>query len=251
MKKRKESKQQESIQSFRLNQWIAKSGLCSRRKADELIQKGLVKVNGKQVLDMGIRVVPKDKVSVEGKTIVPLQEKVYIVMNKPKNTITSVRDEKGRQTVMELLAKAIEIKGLYPVGRLDRNTSGVLLITNDGEITNKLIHPSFKVKKVYKVTLNKPIEKHDFESITKGVMLDDGEFSFDKAAIINEHKTILGVELHSGKNRIVRRTFEALGYSVKQLDRVYFAGLDKKRLRPGQYRNLRKKEILALKTLKK
>ena len=251
MKKNNKVKQTKTEPNFRLNQFIAKSGLCSRRKADELIKSGSVKVNGKMVVDMGIRVGLKDRVELGGKVLKPVQEKEYFILNKPKNTITSVNDDKGRRTVMEILSKDMDIRGLYPVGRLDRNTSGVLLITNDGEITNKLIHPSFKVKKIYKVTLDKPIEGIHFEQVTKGVDLEDGVFSFDKAAILNDTKTVLGVELHSGKNRIVRRTFEMLGYSVKQLDRVFFAGLDKKGLRPGQFRKLRKKEILALRTIKK
>ncbi len=230
-----------------LNKYISHAGVAARREAAEIVKKGLVKVNGETVTEPGHKVSEKDEVRVNGKKIFPARNLVYILLNKPKDYITTTDDPQGRKTVLDIIGKATPER-VYPVGRLDRNTSGVLLLTNDGELAQKLTHPSNEIKKVYHVTLNKPLEKNDFDSILKGIKLDDGPASVDALAYAdNKDKTQLGVEIHSGRNRIVRRIFEHLGYDVKNLDRVIFAGLTKKNIERGKWRFLSEKEVRDLK----
>ena len=230
-----------------LNKFIAHAGICGRREAAEMVKKGLVKVNGILITEPGHKVTSKDEVSVNGKKIFPAKNLVYILINKPKDYITTTNDPQGRKTVLDLIRHATPER-VYPVGRLDRNTSGVLLLTNDGELSQKLTHPSNDIKKVYAVTLNKVLEKKDFDQVLKGVMLEDGMASVDALAYADiKDKTILGVEIHSGRNRIVRRIFEALGYDVRHLDRVIFAGLTKKNVERGKWRFLNEKEVRDLK----
>lgn len=231
----------------RLNKYLAHAGIASRRKAAELVKEGKVKVNDKVVIEPGYEVQPKDVVKYKGKVIRMLEKKVYILVNKPKDFITTTKDEKGRKTVMHLIRKATDQR-VYPVGRLDRNTTGLLLLTNDGDLAQKLSHPSHSVKKVYRVELNKDLTKADMETIAQGVTLEDGEVKVDAVAYVDEKdKTKIGVELHIGRNRIVRRIFEHLGYEVKKLDRVAYAGLTKKDLPRGKWRYLNKKEVIMLK----
>jgi len=228
-----------------LNKFIAHCGVCSRRDAAEMVKLGKVKVNNEPVTEPGHKVSAKDEVKVNGKKILLSKNLVYILLNKPKDYITTTDDPQQRKTVLDL----IRIKErIYPVGRLDRNTSGVLLLTNDGELSQKLTHPSHEVKKVYHITLNRALEKKDFDQILKGVTLGDGPASVDVLAYADiKDKTQLGVEIHSGRNRIVRRIFEHLGYDVKNLDRVIFAGLTKKNVERGKWRFLTEKEIRDLK----
>lgn len=240
----------------RLNKYLAHSGVASRRKADELISEGKVKVNGVVVTEMGYKVQPKDKVTFENKTLNP-EQKVYILLNKPKDCITTTTDERDRMTVLDLIKGAYaEIKSvkkprLYPVGRLDRNTTGVLLITNDGELAQNLTHPSREIRKIYHVHLNKKITSEDFLKIKHGVVLEDGIAEVDEIAYANpKDKAELGVEIHSGKNRIVRRIFESLGYEVIKLDRVFFGGLTKKELPRGRWRFLDEEEVRRLRHFK-
>ncbi|MCX6318051.1 MAG: pseudouridine synthase [Bacteroidetes bacterium] len=234
-----------------LNKYIAHAGVAARREAAEIVKKGLVKVNGNVVTEPGYKVLPNDDVRVSGKKIFPAKNLVYILLNKPKDYITTTDDPQGRKTVLDIIGKATTER-VYPVGRLDRNTSGVLLLTNDGELAQKLTHPSNEIKKVYHVTLNKPLEKKDFEKILGGVVLEDGPASVDVLAYAdNKDKTQIGVEIHSGRNRIVRRIFEALGYDVKNLDRVIFAGLTKKNIERGKFRFLNEKEVRDLKHFRK
>jgi 23S rRNA pseudouridine2605 synthase len=210
-----------------------------------------VKVNGEVIAEPGYKVSIKDTVIVNGKKIQPVKDLVYILLNKPKDYITTTEDEKGRKTVLDIIINATPVK-VYPVGRLDRNTSGVLLLTNDGDLTQKLTHPSNEIKKVYAVTLDKPLTKAHFEAILKGVPLEDGVANVDVLAYTdNADKTQIGVELHSGRNRIVRRIFEHFGYDVKNLDRVVFAGLTKKNVERGKWRFLTEKEVRDLKYFKK
>ena len=230
-----------------LNKFVAHAGICGRREAAEMVKKGLVKVNGETITEPGYKIAPKDEVKVNGKKIFPAKNLVYILLNKPKDYITTTDDPQGRKTVLDLISRATTER-IYPVGRLDRNTSGVLLFTNDGELAQKLTHPSNEIKKVYHVTLNKPLEKNDFDRILKGVVLDDGLASVDVLAYADiKDKTQVGVEIHSGRNRIVRRIFEKLGYDVKNLDRVIFAGLTKKNIERGKWRFLAEKEVRDLK----
>ena len=234
-----------------LNKYIAHSGICSRRDAVELIKNGKVKVNGEVISEPGHKIVPTDAVIVNGKKIQPVKDLVYILLNKPKDYITTTDDERGRKTVLDLIHRATPIK-VYPVGRLDRNTSGVLLLTNDGELTQKLTHPSNEIKKVYAVTLDKPLSKAHFDEILKGVPLEDGPANVDTLAFTDTaDKTQIGIEIHSGRNRIVRRIFEHYGYDVKNLDRVVFAGLTKKNVDRGKWRFLSEKEVRDLKYFKK
>jgi 23S rRNA pseudouridine2605 synthase len=230
-----------------LNKFIAHSGVAARRDAAEIVKKGLVKVNGVVVMEPGHKVTAADDIKVNGKKIFLAKNLVYILLNKPKDYITTTDDPQGRKTVLDLIKRATTER-VYPVGRLDRNTSGVLLFTNDGELAQKLSHPSNEIKKVYHVTLNKPLEKKDFDTILKGVMLEDGKASVDVLAYADsKDKSQVGVEIHSGRNRIVRRIFESLGYDVKGLDRVIFAGLTKKNIERGKYRFLSEKEVRDLK----
>jgi 23S rRNA pseudouridine2605 synthase len=228
-----------------LNKFIAHCGICSRRDAAELVKLGRVTVNNETITEPGHKVSAKDEVTVNGKKTSLARNLVYILLNKPKDYITTTDDPQKRKTVVDL----IKIKErIYPVGRLDRNTSGVLLLTNDGELSQKLTHPSHEVKKVYHVTLNRVLDKKDFDRILKGVDLEDGPASVDVLAYADvKDKTQLGVEIHSGRNRIVRRIFEHLGYDVKNLDRVMFAGLTKKNVERGKWRFLSEKEVRDLK----
>ncbi len=230
-----------------LNKYIAHSGVCSRRDAVDLIKNGKVKVNGTAVTEPGHKIVPTDSVIVNGKKVAPVKGLVYILLNKPKDFITTTDDPQKRKTVLDLISHATKER-VYPVGRLDRNTSGVLLLTNDGELAQKLTHPSNEIKKVYAVTLDKPLEKKHFDSILKGVELEDGVVNVDVLAYTDaQDKTHIGVELHTGRNRIVRRIFEHLGYDVKALDRVMFGGLTKKNVERGKWRFLNEREVRELK----
>ncbi|HEX9958129.1 MAG TPA: pseudouridine synthase [Fibrella sp.] len=233
--------------SIRLNRYIANAGVCSRREADELIAKGDVQVNGNVVTEMGYRVKPSDVVKYGNKVLNP-EKMVYVLLNKPRDIITTTEDPEERHTVMDLIADAGPYR-LYPVGRLDRNTTGLLLMTNDGELAGKLTHPSNNVKKVYQVELDKPITEEHFEAIRNGLDLEDGHIKPDDLAIITPDAQVVGVEIHSGRNRIVRRMFESLGYEVTKLDRTVFAGLTKKELPRGKWRFLEPKEVVKLKYL--
>ena len=234
-----------------LNKYLAHCGVSSRRDAAELIKQGNVKVNGEVLTEPGYKMADGDKVTVNGKPVHLSVNLVYILLNKPKDYITTTDDPQKRKTVLDLIKRAT-FERVYPVGRLDRNTSGVLLITNDGELAQKLTHPSNEVKKIYAVTLDKPLEKNDFEKIIKGVVLEDGPAPVDALAYSDaKDKTQIGIEIHSGRNRIVRRIFESLGYDVRSLDRVMFAGLTKKNVERGKYRFLKEKEIRNLKYLGK
>lgn len=230
---------------IRLNKYLANSGLGSRRHADELIKMGLVSVNGQTITEMGFKVKPGDEVRYENK-LLKAEKMVYILLNKPKGTITTTQDPQERNTVMHLVAKACKER-VYPVGRLDRNTTGLLLLTNDGELAEKLSHPSYNTKKIYKAELDKPLTKADFDKISAGIHLEEGKAVVDDLAIVSDDKKTVGIELHIGWNRIVRRIFEALGYEVIRLDRVVYAGLDKKDLPRGHWRFLKAEEIVKLK----
>lgn len=230
--------------TMRLNRFIAISGVCSRREADELIKVGKVEVNGKVITEMGFQVGKKDKVKYEGKFL-KAEKMQYVLLNKPKGFITTMKDDRDRRTVMSLVEKACDER-IYPVGRLDRQTTGLLLFTNDGELAKKLTHPKYEIKKIYQVELNKPITEKDFLAITGGLKLDDGEVIVDDLAIINDDNKTLGIQIHSGKNRIIRRIFEHLGYSVDKLDRVMFGNLTKKNLGRGKWRHLSDKEVALL-----
>ena len=239
--------QQQTTGLMPLNKFLAHSGISGRREAADIVKQGKVKVNNIVVTEPGHKVSANDDIRVNGKKIFLAKNLVYILLNKPKDFLTTTDDPQGRKTVLDIVGKATPER-IYPVGRLDRNTSGVLLLTNDGELSQKLTHPSNNVKKVYAVTLNRPLEKKDFDKILKGVMLDDGMASVDALAYADiQDKTILGIEIHSGRNRIVRRIFEALGYDVKNLDRVIFAGLTKKNVERGKWRFLTEKEVRDLK----
>lgn len=233
-------------EEIRLNKFIANSGVCSRREADTLIQAGVVTVNGEVVTELGTKVnVYKDEVKFNGEKLKG-EEKVYLVMNKPKGYVTTASDPHAEKTVMELL-KGCPFR-VFPVGRLDKSTTGVLMFTNDGELAEKLTHPSYDKKKIYQVSLDRPLKQEDYEKALAGVELTDGKMAADELEFIDadDHRK-LGIEIHSGKNRIVRRLFEALGYEVKALDRVYFAGLTKKGLKKGEWRKLSEGEVNILK----
>ena len=234
---------------IRLNRFIANAGICSRREADTYIAAGNVTVNGKPVTEMGYKVKRSDDVRFDGKRL-SLEKKEYILLNKPKNFITTTSDEKGRRTVMELISSATKSR-LLPVGRLDRNTTGLLLFTNDGDLTKKLTHPKHGVRKIYHVHLDKSLSLADLHKIEAGLELEDGPIDVDSISFIQgAPKRELGVEIHSGRNRIVRRIFEHLGYEVTKLDRVIFAGLTKKDLPRGHWRHLTEQEIINLKNIK-
>ena len=231
---------------IRLNKYIANTGLCSRREADEYILSGQIQVNGKKVSEFGTKITPKDVVTFKGKKLTA-EKKVYILMNKPKDVITTTDDPQGRRTVFSII-KSRPGERIYPVGRLDRMTTGVLLLTNDGDLTKKLTHPKFQKRKIYQVTLNKALTNNDLEQIAKGVTLEDGFIKADAISFIDsEDKKQIGIEIHSGQNRVIRRVFEHLGYSVAKLDRAYFAGLTKKGLSRGHWRYLTNSEIATLK----
>ncbi len=234
--------------NMRLNKYLAHAGIASRREADELIKIGAVSVNGNIVTEMGYKVKPGDRVQFNGETIKP-ESKAYVLLNKPKNFITTTEDEKGRKTVMELVEKSAPVR-IYPVGRLDRNTTGVLLFTNDGDLAKKLTHPQHNIEKIYHVKLNKNLKSNDLDKIRAGLKLPDGFIQVDEASYIkNAPHSEVGLKIHSGRNRIVRRIFEHLGYEVIKLDRVLFAGLTKKDLKRGHWRHLTKKEVDFLKML--
>mgnify|MGYP006288212377 FL=1 len=230
----------------RLNKYLAKAGIASRREADELIKTGLVEINGETITEMGHMVKSGDLVKFNGSVVEP-EAKVYYVLNKPKGFITTVSDPKARKTVMELMANAGPER-IYPVGRLDRKTTGVLLFTNDGELAKNLTHPSHGARKIYQVVLNKNLEKRDLHAIEEGLELKDGPIKVDEIAYVEgKSRKNVGLVLHSGRNRIVRRIFEHLDYEVTQLDRVFFAGITKKNLKRGQWRKLSPKEVNFLK----
>lgn len=232
---------------MRLNKYIAHSGVCSRRKAADLVKEGKIKVNGKVEDNPAYVVQDGDQVVYKGKTLQPEKNKVYLLLNKPKNTITTLSDEKGRRTVMDIIGKKVEER-IFPVGRLDRMTTGLLLLTNDGDLAKKLSHPSHKVKKYYHVITDKPVSEKDIEAIRKGLTLEDGFAPVDAVGYIkNKDQTEVGIEIHIGKNRIVRRIFEHLGYQVIKLDRTYYGGLTKKDLPRGRFRHLTEKEVIMLK----
>lgn len=243
-----ETKEKELKEGIRLNKFISNAGICSRREADTHITDGKVKVNNKVVTELGFKVKPMDDVAFEGKPI-RREKLVYVLLNKPKGFITTMDDPKGRKTVMDLISAAGDER-IYPVGRLDRNTTGLLLFTNDGELAKKLTHPKHKVKKIYQVELDKPITEEDFLKIEQGVSLEDGEVKVDNVAILTPDARTIGIEIKMGRNRIVRRTFEHLGYEVVKLDRTTFAGLTKKDLARGKWRFLKEKEVINLKHLR-
>lgn len=234
-----------------LNKYMAHSGVCARREAAEWVKQGKVHVNGSIVTEPGHKIGPDDVVKVNGKRIVPTRNMVYILLNKPKDYLTTTDDPQGRKTVLQLIKQATDER-VYPIGRLDRNTSGVLLLTNDGDLAQILSHPSHEVKKIYEVRLDKPLTKKDFDSIINGLTLEDGFVAPDALAFTDPRdKSIIGIEIHSGKNRIVRRIFEHLGYDVQGLDRVMYAGLTKKNVNRGKWRFLTENEVRVLKHFNK
>src|SRR6185437_4939088 len=232
--------------STRLNKYISNSGVCSRREADQLIAEGKIKVNGEVITELGFKIDRQAVVTYNNKQIKP-QNYVYILLNKPAGSITTTSDPENRKTVMDLISKATNER-VYPVGRLDRNSSGLLLLTNDGDLTNALTHPSKKISKIYAVTLDKPLAKTDFQKIVDGVELEDGLAEVDELAYTNSNdKKEVGVKIHSGRNRIIRRLFQSIGYEVIRLDRVVFGLLTKKDLPRGKWRFLTPLEVNKLK----
>lgn len=234
--------------TIRLNKYIANSGICSRREADDLIKQSLVTVNGKVVTEMGYQVQKTDKVVFDGQSITP-EKPVYVLLNKPKGYISTTKDEKARKTVMDLVANASPYR-VFPVGRLDRSTTGVILLTNDGHLTKKLTHPSFDIKKIYHVTLDKKLSGDDMQAILDGIRLEEGVAKVDSISWIEgKPKNEVGIEIHIGWNRVIRRIFQRLGYEVETLDRVMFAGLTKKNIKRGHWRILTELEVNNLKML--
>jgi 23S rRNA pseudouridine2605 synthase len=230
-----------------LNKFLAHCGVCSRREAVDFIKGEKVKVNGTLITEPAFKVSEKDEILYNGKKLFVTKNLVYILLNKPKDYITTTEDPQGRKTVLQLI-KAATNERVYPIGRLDRNTSGVLLFTNDGELTQKLSHPSYNITKVYEAKLDKPLAKSDFDKILSGLQLEDGEIKADTLAYADARdKSVIGIEIHSGRNRIVRRIFESLGYDVKGLDRVMYANLTKKNVERGKWRFLSEKEVRLLK----
>ncbi|GGF02757.1 pseudouridine synthase [Hymenobacter cavernae] len=243
--KRRRNEEDFGNETMRLNRYIANAGICSRREADALIAAGEIRVNGEVVTEMGYQVQPSDTVQY-GKTNLKREKLVYVLLNKPKDFITTTDDPEGRRTVMDLIAGASSER-LFPVGRLDRNTTGLLLFTNDGEVAQKLTHPSHKNKKIYQVELDKPLTEEHLRQIAEGLELEDGKAEVDDVAVVAGNAHFVGIELHIGRNRIVRRIFEHLGYEVVTLDRVQYAGLTKKDLPRGKWRFLNEKEVIRLK----
>jgi len=244
----KQVKQNDGIEGIRLNKYISNSGVCSRREADVYIKAGSATVNGKLVTEMGHIVTLGDEVRFDG-SLINQEQKRYVLLNKPKNYITTMEDERGRKTVMELIANATKER-IYPVGRLDRNTTGLLLFTNDGELAKKLTHPKSNIQKIYHATLDKKLANTDLIKISEGFMLDEKRVIVDDISyVVNQPKTEVGVKIHSGRNRIVRRIFEHFDYSVVKLDRVIFAGLTKKDLPRGHWRHLTEMELNTLRML--
>lgn len=231
---------------MRLNRFIAQSGICSRREADDFITAGVVSVNGVIVTELGTKVLPTDEVKFNDSRVQG-EKKVYLVLNKPKGYVTSLDDPHAGKTVMELVEGACTER-IYPVGRLDKNSLGLLMFTNDGDLTKQLTHPSYRKKKIYQVTLDKPLTRADMDKIAEGLTLEDGEIFADEISYVKEDKQEVGIEIHSGRNRIVRRMFEFLGYTVTKLDRVYYAGLTKKNLKRGAWRFLTREEVERLKS---
>lgn len=237
---------EKQIGEMRLNRFLAQSGLCSRREADDFITAGLVTVNGQIVTQLGTKVMPTDEVKFNDSRVQG-EKKVYLVLNKPKGYVTSLDDPHAGKTVMELVQGACTER-IYPVGRLDKNSLGLLLFTNDGDLTKQLTHPAFRKKKIYQVSLDKPLTRADMDRIAEGITLEDGEIFADEISYVKDNKQEVGIEIHSGRNRIVRRIFEFLGYTVTKLDRVYYAGLTKKNLKRGAWRFLSREEVERLKS---
>lgn len=235
-----------SDDTVRLNKYLANAGICSRREADTLIAAGVVKINDKVVTELGTKVKPGDIVKYDDRPVMP-EKKVYILMNKPKDFVTTLDDPQERKTVIDIIKNHISER-VYPVGRLDRNTTGLLLLTNDGDLTKKLTHPKYNKKKVYHVVLDKAVNAEHINEIANGIELEDGPIKVDAISYVQGKNTEIGIELHSGRNRIVRRIFEKYDYRIKRLDRVYFAGLTKLNLPRGKWRFLTPKEITMLKT---
>lgn len=236
-------------EAIRLNKYLSNAGICSRREADVLIQTGVITVNGKIVTELGYKIAPTDVIQCNGETI-NAEKKRYVLLNKPKGFITTMDDPQGRKTVMTLVRNACRER-IYPVGRLDRETTGLLLFTNDGDLAKKLTHPRYQARKIYHVELNKPVKAEDLEKLLRGVDLEDGKSKADKASYVEGgNSREVGIEIHSGKNRIVRRMFESLGYTVVKLDRVVFAGLTKKDLPRGMFRHLSEDEVSFLRMTK-
>ncbi|WP_439132028.1 pseudouridine synthase [Polaribacter sp.] len=248
-KKATPAKKSDDSQGIRLNKYIANSGICSRREADTFIEHGSVEVNGKLVTEMGYKVQPNDVVRFDGTAISP-EQKRYILLNKPKNYITTMDDDRGRKTVMELIANASKER-IYPVGRLDRNTTGLLLFTNDGDLAKKLTHPKHNVRKLYHASLDRKLDLKDLEKLRGEVIIEGRKVFIDAVSYINgEPKSEIGIEIHSGRNRIVRKIFEHVGYKVNKLDRVIFAELTKKNLPRGRWRELTNLEVANLQKMK-
>ena len=243
-----EASEKKNSAEIRLNRYIANAGICSRREADDIIKSGEIRVNGEIVTEMGYQVQPGDVVKMGNKKL-SREKMVYVLVNKPKDFITTTEDPDDRKTVMDLVKNACEER-IYPVGRLDRNTTGLLLLTNDGELADKLTHPSNEVEKLYQVEIDKPLTVEHQEQILKGITLEDGEFKADEVGIVTPDNMVIGIKIHSGRNRIVRRLFESLGYEVLKLDRTTFAGLNKKDLPRGSWRFLTEKEVVKLKFFK-
>ena len=248
VQKKIEASEKKNSSEIRLNRFIANAGICSRREADDIIKAGEISVNGDVITEMGHQVQPGDVVKMGNKKL-SREKMVYVLINKPKDFITTTEDPDDRKTVMDLVKNACEER-IYPVGRLDRNTTGLLLLTNDGELADKLTHPSNEVEKLYQVELDKPLTAEHQEQILKGITLEDGEFKADEVGIVTPDNMVIGIKIHSGRNRIVRRLFESLGYDVLKLDRTTFAGLNKKDLPRGSWRFLTEKEVVKLKFFK-
>ncbi|UXP33489.1 rRNA pseudouridine synthase [Reichenbachiella agarivorans] len=231
----------------RINKYISNAGICSRRDADKLIQEGKIQINGKVATELGQKVEQNDEVRYNGKVISP-QNYVYVLLNKPKDFISTMEDPEDRKTVMDIVKGACDER-IYPVGRLDRNTTGLLLLTNDGQLSQKLTHPSYKIKKIYHVELDKPLTANHLEDIAAGFSLDDGPVTVSEIAILDETKKNIGIQIHIGRNRIVRRIFENFGYEVVKLDRTMYGSLTKKDLPRGKWRFLTDKELNLLKNM--
>ena len=236
---------QNNSKLIRINKYISNSGICSRREADKLILKGKVYINNKKIKTLGIKISNQDVVKIDGR-VISIEKKEYLLLNKPKNFITTLDDPQNRKTVKDLIKGATK-KRLFPVGRLDRNTTGLLIFTNDGDLSKKLTHPSYKIKKIYHITIDKPIELNDYKTIQNGFQLDGDEIKVDRIVILDKDKKNIGLEIHIGKNRIVRRIFEHFNYDVKKLDRVMIGPITKKNLKRGDWRFLKDSEIRLLK----
>lgn len=231
---------------MKLNKHVAHCGVCSRRKAGEIVKAGKVKVNGITEINPAYEVQRKDDITVDGKRVFLERNSVYYLLNKPKNVLCTVKDEKGRKTVIDIVREKVKER-VYPVGRLDRATTGLLVLTNDGNLAQQLSHPSYESKKIYKVTLDKDLDPIDLQKIKNGITLEDGVMMPDEVTFADERNDVVILTLHSGKNRIIRRTFEHLQYDIKNLDRVYYCGLTKKGLAKGRFRQLTDREVIMLK----